>query len=403
MVERLPAPDLESGIRTFKSRAYVDLVGGGTVRIAQDANSHYRARLDSELEPSGPYLERIEASLLWREARQQAAAPNPAAQDAAIISRWRVQSAFAAPNRITIGGHHYWTVVNDNARAHPIAYIKDPAHLSYDFDTLENILLDNPNSQPRGAIRVPPHNQWEIDPGRPFEMPLIASSIKSFPELRPYIHDRFSRRQFELANDGKFADAQGLTTLRQVFHSWRSETRSLHPELSDPLLMLPTLPVISVVPDTVRSLELPHPAMVLGPFARLDFDPNVFPKRKNWSELADDVRLNEFMTERLERNGYTVRPIPWLPTALIFQRPQHDYVYFMTLHRTADSTISIPALNPRGNELALRLQFDDSAADVLQNAHANNKLICLRGGIQRYTNLGTQETRETVFIVRDDT
>ena len=52
----LPQANVE-GFRLFKGRQYADLQGGGTVLIGVDAETGlHRARLSSELQPSGPVL-----------------------------------------------------------------------------------------------------------------------------------------------------------------------------------------------------------------------------------------------------------------------------------------------------------------------------------------------------------
>ncbi|VVO55446.1 hypothetical protein PS862_00533 [Pseudomonas fluorescens] len=62
---QLPAPDAQ-GFRTFKGRQYADVPGGGIVPIAADPETGlYRAKLPSELQPSGPVLVRDPESKLW--------------------------------------------------------------------------------------------------------------------------------------------------------------------------------------------------------------------------------------------------------------------------------------------------------------------------------------------------
>ncbi|MFG6204589.1 SET domain-containing protein [Pseudomonas retamae] len=61
----LPGADAD-GLRTFKGRQYADVRGGGTVLLAVDAQTGlHRARLSSELQPSGPVLAHDPASNHW--------------------------------------------------------------------------------------------------------------------------------------------------------------------------------------------------------------------------------------------------------------------------------------------------------------------------------------------------
>lgn len=399
--DRLPVPDTTTGIRTFGTRSYVDLESGETVQVARDSEQHFRAKLDSELLPSGPRLERMTGSLLWRQ--QGAMTRNQAPREPSVIDSWRISSAFAASDHITIDGHHYQTVENDKARQRSVIYIKDPRHPPYDFDTFEDLLFFHTGEQPRAAIQVPPGNHWTIDPRLPFEKPLVGYAIEFFPELRADTQSKFSRRQFELANDSNFADARGLTTLRQVFNNWKDKTASLHPVLTDPLLMLPTLPISAELAGSNRSLQLPLPSPT-GPLARLDFDPSLFlPPSRTFPVIADDIEFMKFMTERLERNGYMVFPARSLPSFpnVVFKRAEHDFIFFMTLHRTETQDIIIPRINPRDFGLVLRNQLGHETMNAMESAHNDNKLISLRGGIQTLPSNNTPTA--TVFIVRDNT
>ncbi|WP_434609404.1 hypothetical protein [Pseudomonas sp. R1-7] len=399
--DRLPAPDTTTGIRTFGTRSYVNLESGETVQVARDSEQHFRAKLDSELLPSGPRLERMTGSLLWRQ--QGAMTRDQAPREPSVIDSWRISSAFAASDHITIDGHHYQTVENDKARQRSVIYIKDPRHPPYDFDTFEDLLFFHTGEQPRAAIQVPPDSHWTIDPRLPFEKPLVGYAIEFFPELRADTQSKFSRRQFELANDSNFADARGLTTLRQVFNNWKDKTASLHPVLTDPLLMLPTLPISAELAGSNRSLQLPLPSPT-GPLARLDFDPSLFlPPSRTFPVIADDIEFMKFMTERLERNGYMVFPARSLPSFpnVVFKRAEHDFIFFMTLHRTETQDIIIPRINPRDFGLVLRNQLGHETMNAMESAHNDNKLISLRGGIQTLPSNNTPTA--TVFIVRDNT
>ncbi|MBC3778908.1 hypothetical protein HU743_22450 [Pseudomonas sp. SWRI99] len=61
----LPSADAQ-GFRVFKGRRYVDIQGGGTVQVAFDpVTGRQRARLSSELNPSGPVLVRGPANDFW--------------------------------------------------------------------------------------------------------------------------------------------------------------------------------------------------------------------------------------------------------------------------------------------------------------------------------------------------
>ena len=435
LVPMLSEPDATTGIRTFRTRTYVDLTEGGTVLLGRDAEQNYRARLSTELIASGPRLEQVEGSLLWRLAHraEPVAADStltitrrrlaedepseviepkrqhtsPAQSEAtlesapAFVKNWGIEPRFTVPDFLTIDGVHYKVVTRADAREYPITYIQQPSHSPYDFDVLEATLRHTPDEQPRSAIRVPPDNHWQIDARLPFDKPLTAYVREAFPEVTTVTLENIARKQFTLANSSSFADAAGLTALRQIFSSWKDGTPSPHPEWSDPLLMLPVLRAASgSVSSTARSLDLP-PSSSRMSLDRLDFDPQRFTQQWDYFVMTySPLDLKRFMANLMTRNGYAVfepNSFNSFP-ALVFRRTGHDYVFFMSLHRTRIPKISLPAhTNPNTTGISLETQVGEHAANAVREAHQNNKLIWLKGGSQIRPNYP-----DTVFIVRDD-
>lgn len=435
LVPLLSEPDATSGIRTFRTRTYVELSEGGTVLLGRDSEQNYRARSSTELIASGPRLEQVEGSLLWRriahhdmthgsdadltpthhrlpddEPSQVVAPKRPrtttaqgeAAEQSAptFTKNWGVDPKFTPSELITIDNVHYKVVTRTDARESPITYIQSPLHPTYDFDLLEATLRHTPDEQPRGAIQVPPDNHWEIDARLPFEKPLTAYVRDCFPEVTTATLENIARKQFELANHSPFATAGGLTALRQIFSSWENATHSLHPHWSDPLLMLPILPTSSASKGAARSIALPIPSST-GVLDRLDFDPLRF--QRQWLYFMttySPVDFKRFMAALLTRNGYTVME----PTsfnsfpALVFQRTGHDYVFFMSLHRTRIPKISLPMyIDPITAGTRLETQVGEAAAKVVQDAHNADKIIWLKGGTEIRPGIA-----DTIFIIRDD-
>ncbi|SDU44194.1 hypothetical protein SAMN05216476_2157 [Pseudomonas mediterranea] len=434
LIPLLSAPDATSGIRTFRTRTYVELEDGATVLLGRDAEQNYRARSSTELIASGPRLEQVEGSLLWRRVPQpvepgssdspqtitpysldepsEASAPkrqrtmSPAQSEAAVqgpaVFRrdWAFQPTLTLPHFITVNDVHYKVMNRMEARDFPMLYIQPPSHPAYDFDVLEAILRHTPDEQPRAVIRVPPDNHWEIDARLPFEKPLTAYVRDAFPEVTTVTLENIARKQFELANSSTYADAAGLTALRQIFHSWRQATPSPHPQWSDPLLMLSILPTSSGVTSTSRAIELPFPSTT-GTLDRMDFDPMRF--RRQWDfflSTYSTVDFKRFMAGLLSRNGYTVMEPNNFNSfpALVFRRTGHDYLFFMSLHRTRIPKLSLPThTNPNTTGMNLETQVGDAAAQAVKDAHAANKIIWLKGGSQILPGHA-----DTVFIIRDD-
>jgi hypothetical protein len=112
------------------------------------------------------------------------------------------------------------------------------------------------------------------------------------------------------------------------------------------------------------------------------------------------VDLKRFMASLLTRNGYTVMEPNAFNSfpALVFRRTGHDYVFFMSLHRTRLPKLSLPThMNPNTTGVNLETQVGEDAAKAVRDAHQANKIIWLKGGSQIRPGFA-----DTVFIIRDD-
>ncbi|MHC8366247.1 hypothetical protein ACYZT9_10285 [Pseudomonas sp. ZT5P21] len=426
LVDRLPAPDPETGIRSISSgRQYVDLVDGGTVPLGNDSEGHYRAKQMTELEPAGPRLERVAGTPTWRRVDRNSVSmadselivsrvrqgdgqeeagpskrPRPMDSSSEPWKDWGLSPQHASPDDVTIDGVRYKTLPRSDTPNHPVVYIKNPAHLVYDFDLMQVTLKRDINQQPRGAIQIPPTHHWEIDPNLPFGGPFTDYVATYFPELTADSLLNVARKQFSLANGSDIATGAGLTTLRQVFNDWKTRGNTPRPELIDPLLMLPVVPM-SPGKGTARVLELP----VLSdqaPLQRLTFDPRKF--YADWDYFANSTQyggdIKRFMASLLTRNGYTVfepTTAQSYPT-LIFQRTEHDFVFYMSLHRVHGKKIHIPSTSDQGFAPHRLLELIGvPAMRAVASAEAANKLIWLKGGSHIST-----DRPDSVFIVRSE-
>ncbi|WP_212801300.1 hypothetical protein [Pseudomonas sp. St290] len=426
LVPLLSEPDATSGIRTFRTRTYVQLSEGGTVLLGRDADQNYRARLGTELIASGPRLEQVEGSLLWRRVPDDATAqgndPQPTSsrrrpsddEPAQEVAPKRANTATAPFKQhwellpyppagtafITVEGTHYKVLTRSDAREYPITYIQAPDHPHYEFETLEIVLKSTPDEQPRGAMRLSPDNRWEIDPRLPFDKPLTDYVKAAFPELSARTAENIARKQFELANDSLVADAAGLTALRQIYSSWQTGTPSLHPQWSDPLLMLPITPTLPPTTGNSRSIQLPS-TVSMRSLDRLDFDPQQF--QQQWDYVASSYSptdIKRFMADVLTRNGYTVLEPSTFNSfaALVFSRRGHDYLFFISLHRTKGQKIYLPShTDPNTASVSLDLQVGATAAKAVRRAHERGEIIWLKGGCQIRAGYP-----DTVFIIRDN-
>jgi len=427
-LSRIPAPNALSGIRELGTqRHFVDLQEGGTVLLGIDSENHFRARLNSDYRPSGPRLERVEGTLTWRVKPSDDGAgggdsrltlkrlrnPDDDPQDVVAPKRsstatgeewsdpwkkWDAPPQQASIASIEVDGIRFLLVPRGTDPDHPIVYIKNPEHWVYDFDYMERILGTDLMQQPRGAIRVPPANQWEVDPNLPFQHPLKQYIATYFPLLSETSVNKVARHQFGLANDGDMATGVGLTRLRQTFNDWKRGNSTPHPPLADPLLMLPTLATSSGGPGLSRTLELPA-LTPEGPLQRLDFDLT----RQEWDYFKttqSGVELKRLMANILNRQGYDVftpTPSSSFP-ALVFRRENHPFVFFISLHRVRGRKVHQPLSSaPDATDARLNTQVGYPALQEILQAHAEKRLVWLKGGSQIHAS-----QPDSIFIVRDD-
>ncbi|MCX2541673.1 hypothetical protein [Pseudomonas sp. COW5] len=445
LVDRLPQPDFLTGFRKAGPHTYVDLIDGGTVLLGTDLQSNIRARFSSELWASGPRLEQVAGTLQWRpiasdsslgtdasqlfvtrvamadddshvipskrprvaddeQLHRETVDPNRAIANAeldALIDPWKTWGIIGqldSPDDININGARYRTLPRGLAPNDPIVYIKHPYHLIYDFATLDRTLRTDFLQQPRGAIRVPPGHQWEVDPTLPFQRPMKDTVANYFPELSDVTLHNVAKRQFILANGSELATGTGLTLLRQAFNDWKTGTVNPRSELVDPLLMLESLP--RSVTEGNQKIELPV-ANVRNGLRRLDFDPVRF--RQEWSYFMPSqsaVDIKRFAAGLLTRNGYSVFEPSAAQSfaAVVFKRTGHDSVFFLSLHRVKGRQIHQPLnQDPNASNIKLIDQVGPDAAQAVEAAHAVNKVVWLRGGVQTFA-----PHPDTFFIIRDD-
>ncbi|HWH88607.1 MAG TPA: hypothetical protein VNV36_17820, partial [Pseudomonas sp.] len=112
-------PDADSdGFRTYNNRRYVDLVDGGTVLIGTDPDTGlYRARLSSELRPSGPALARDRESGLWHPLDDVEASTAPLTEKSLQALRTELDFSAAEPDSDGVFHHDgkLYVVIHNHA------------------------------------------------------------------------------------------------------------------------------------------------------------------------------------------------------------------------------------------------------------------------------------------------
>ncbi|MFJ4606493.1 hypothetical protein [Pseudomonas atacamensis] len=112
-ISALPNADAQ-GFRVFKGRRYVDVHGVGTVQAAFDpATGQQRARLASELNPSGPMLVRGPANDFWYPLDMSDSIALRSAAGKAQEIKFNGKQYFTAPQPDAGDGRHYVLQVRD--------------------------------------------------------------------------------------------------------------------------------------------------------------------------------------------------------------------------------------------------------------------------------------------------
>jgi hypothetical protein len=109
----LPSADAQ-GVRIFKGRRYVDVQGGGTAQVAFDpVTGQHRAKLSSELNPSGPVLVRGPANDVWYPLAPSDSIVFRSAGSRAQEIEFNGKQYFVAPRPDAGDGQHYLLQVFD--------------------------------------------------------------------------------------------------------------------------------------------------------------------------------------------------------------------------------------------------------------------------------------------------
>ncbi|MHC8382522.1 hypothetical protein [Pseudomonas sp. LB3P14] len=443
LAARLPKAGDKDGIRYDKlGRAFVDTQTDGTTHVRKNADGEYQSTDFSERDPSGPLLERIEGTALWRQKLPSASTANKPVPDAVVVddepvpgpskrprleepsvsdlatyesrsvSQTHPQTAYepydwlpwghinkpAAVESVQLGWLHYVTLPRGTLEVGSprVYFLQNPAFTQTSFDAFERMLRDTPWLQPVATYRtgVDPS---QARPGRRlFGKPFSDSARDAFNEFSELTCRAIARKVFELADDSPLATTSGLMKLKLVLDQWQRKPVNAAPALADPLKLLPVTEIVEV---SGRKL-IPLPPETDGPLQRLDFDPRRFPSAwKHYLADPSDYNLKLLFGALLTRSGYEVFPTGHEhkgPT-LVFKRADDSRLYALKLGVTEGDALALN--NVSGNELAspsLMSRIGGDAFAALMTANAQNNVIWLLGGIQK-----TTSSERSVFIIRE--
>lgn len=412
------------GIRYDKhKKTYVD-TAEGTVMVRKVGDGTYRETSASELSPSGPELEAVTGTTLWRRKAQESAEPTRAAdeptpgpskrprldepQDPAATSTlvseqtpyfwlpWGHLNQPTTGESVLLGWLHYPIVPVGSAphRLPKVYYLQHPEFAPSHFDAFERMLQTTPELQPVATFRIGTE-PGEVRPGkRFFEKPLTQSVAETFVDFSDFTARAVARKLFELSDDASSITGTGLSNIQTVLSQWNQKPFPATPAFADPLNMLPVAKTIDIAGKKVIPL---HP-QVEGDLQRLVFDPQRFPfEWQNYKKDPTDLNLRRLVGALLIRSSYDVFPLTHdhrMPT-LVFRRTNHDEVFFLKLGAVEHIGLS----HAPGNELAdpgLPARIGSEAFTALTSAAVKGKVVWLIGGVMK-----VESNPEAVFILRE--
>lgn len=421
----LPAP-LADGLRYGKRQTvYAEIENQGLTLVRLDDNGEYRVASASELNASGPVLERVAGTAFWRRKKTDdqpgpskrprldedtrnlpeanpllavllAQPSSPLDLSAALWRNWGSTTKPLTGESLEINGLHYRVVPHGTPERTGIAYLEHPRFSPSRYEAFEQMLHDDPSLQPRWAVKK--NGQWEVlENHLPFEKSLTGYVAETFRYFSDDSLTNVARSLFNRANHSDVINSPGLMVLNQTFRHWGNASSARPPrrELADPLLMLP------VIARTTNNgwLSL-APSDAVGALRRLDFAPAHFPVEWNsFLTAPSNSNLKRLVSSVLVRNGYDVFPLTSEDSGptLVFTRANHDAVYFLKLGRIDGYLIR--DITPPGNELSdphLTTRIGEPARAALRAAYDQNKVVWLLGGTQT-----TASGWQSVFIIRE--
>jgi hypothetical protein len=445
LAEKLSTPDAD-GIRYDKlKRTYVDLADGGTVMVRKNADRDYQATSAIELIPSGPVLESIDGMTLWQrkalintaagESPQMAghqplpdaenAGPGPSKRprrdenvdasdavtppNAANLNRnpylWASWGKTTKPDSVEsvqIGQLHYHIVPKGPlANRLPIVFLQHPEFAPSRFEVFERMLHEAPSLQPVATSHHVGTNTRKVDGAvRLFEKTLTRHVADAFNGFTEPTSRAVAKRLFELSSGSEEINGGGLASMMQTFRYWEGQTTIGVKGLGDPLDILP----VASGSDGPRRIVPLHSAESVVPLQQLNFKPESAPAWRDYTERPTEPgQLPLLLASILERSNYrvflpaNVNNVKLPPPTLVFNRPNHNKVYFLKLGRVdTDAIVITPPHAPELADPVLSARIGAEAHQLLLAADARGDVVWLMGGVQHLPG-----GSPSVFIIKE--
>jgi hypothetical protein len=307
-----------------------------------------------------------------------------------ISELWQQWGSVTKPltgHSIEIGGKHFSIVEQPTHTVDALAFIKPPQFSATRFDAFEQLLLNTPELQPRGVVKLADgwtgegSDTWKIVEGLPFEKSLTQHVSDQFTYLSDHSANKVAREMFNRANQSDEITGPGIHALFETFKKWSNrympngDNRFIRQDLSDPLMLLSPLAT-----DANGNMHMPLPSA--EGLQRIDFNPKLFfssqykRQRQSTRSLFKDI---------LRGHGYSIAHDfgANLGDALLIKRLGVDPIFIMFMDRVHNNTVLLPDPVTWLKKRALVNKMDAHVKDDLREHFHSNKIIYLLGTNER--------------------
>lgn len=415
----LPAArESQDGIRKGpRGKTYVD-IADGTVLVRRNEQGEYKLASATTINVPDMTFEQIPGQFVWRRKLQtttgaqqtpqagssraltQSEKPGPSPgkrprlpEDSdplnpfvlmGISELWKGWGTTTKPSvgdSIEIGGKHFAILDQPTHAIDAFAFIKPPQFSATRFDAFEQLLLTNPELQPRGAVKLADNTghgseAWRIVESRPFEKSLTQYVSDQFPYLSDHSAGKAAREMFNRASHSDKITGSGISALFETFKYWENrsvfvgDNRITRQDLSDPLMLLSPLAT-----DVNGYMRMPLPTA--EGLRRIDFNPKLLSGsqhqrgRRTTRTLFKDI---------LSAHGYYIAHDfgANLGNALLIKRTGVDAVFIMFMDRVQNNIVFFPDpiawLKKRIFVDHMDVQVKD---DLMRHLHTNRIIFLL--------------------------
>jgi hypothetical protein len=360
-----------------RGKTYVD-IADGTILVRRNEQGEYKLASATTINVPDITFEQIPGQFVWRRKLNTATDPQPGSSRALTHSEkpgpspskrprlpedsdplnpfvlmgiselwkgWGTTTKPSAGDSIEIAGKHFAILDQPTHAVDAFAFIKPPLFSAARFDAFEQLLLTNPELQPRGAVKLADNTghggeAWRIIESRPFEKSLTEYVSDQFPYLSDHSASKAAREMFHRASHSDKITGPGISALFETFKYWENrsvfvgDNRVVRQDLSDPLMLLSPLAA-----DVHGYMRMPLPST--EGLQRIDFNPKLL----SGSQHHRGGRTTRTLfKDLLSAHGYNIAHDfgANLGNALLIKRTGVDPVFIMFMDRIQNNTVFLP-------------------------------------------------------------